>query len=101
MSPIYRTFQIKVTDFSLGSILLPASKGFVHDQRGSPAYISPEVLSGRPYNAMRSDMWSVGVILYKILTGMWLCQGCVAMWIAETGCGSWSCVATRRNGMMR
>ncbi|NXJ90296.1 TSSK6 kinase, partial [Corythaixoides concolor] len=36
---------------------------------GTPAYTSPEVLMGVPYDAKKSDMWSLGVILYKMATG--------------------------------
>lgn len=36
---------------------------------GSPAYSAPEILAGRPYDAKRADMWSVGVMMYQILAG--------------------------------
>ena len=39
------------------------------DQRGSPAYISPDVLSGKPYLGKPSDMWALGVVLYTMLYG--------------------------------
>lgn len=36
---------------------------------GSPYYLSPECISGLPYDAAKSDLWSCGVILYVITTG--------------------------------
>jgi serine/threonine protein kinase len=39
------------------------------DQRGSPAYISPDVLSGKPYAGKPSDMWALGVVLYTMIYG--------------------------------
>lgn len=35
---------------------------------GSPSYLSPERLLGRPYDA-RADVYSVGVMLYELLSG--------------------------------
>ena len=38
--------------------------------RGSVAYLSPEVLSGRKQNSMTPlDVWAVGVIMYAMFTG--------------------------------
>lgn len=56
---------IKLTDFGL-SVFFKA--GDVFDERlGSAYYIAPEILEGR-YNYM-ADMWSIGVIMFILLTG--------------------------------
>lgn len=35
---------------------------------GSPMYMSPEMLNRKSYNS-KSDLWSVGIILYQLITG--------------------------------
>lgn len=49
--------MITITNFCLGKHLV-SEDDLLRDQRGSPAYISPDVLSGRPY---------LGRILYLAL----------------------------------
>jgi serine/threonine protein kinase len=58
--------NIKIADFGLA--------GHFGDRRmstfcGSPAYIAPECLSMKPYDGELSDCWSLGVILYEMVTG--------------------------------
>ncbi|NXG91817.1 TSSK6 kinase, partial [Stercorarius parasiticus] len=36
---------------------------------GSAAYASPEMLMGLPYDTKKNDMWSLGVMLYVMVTG--------------------------------
>lgn len=59
--------NIKIVDFGLsnsykhGSLLKTAC--------GSPCYASPEMISGKEYNPLYSDLWSCGVVLYCMLVG--------------------------------
>lgn len=41
---------------------------------GTPFYIAPEVIDMKPYGT-KADMWSVGVILYILLSGLMPFQG--------------------------
>lgn len=62
------TRKVIITNFCLGKHLVSESD-LLKDQRGSPAYISPDVLSGKPYLGKPSDMWALGVVLFTMLYG--------------------------------
>ncbi|KAL5744508.1 hypothetical protein ACOSQ2_027624 [Xanthoceras sorbifolium] len=57
---------IKLADFGLATYIKPGQR--LHGTVGSPFYIAPEVLAGG-YN-QSADVWSAGVILYILLSGM-------------------------------
>ncbi|GBP34004.1 hypothetical protein EVAR_24918_1 [Eumeta japonica] len=63
-----RTGRITITNFCLGTHL-GSDRDLLKDQRGSPAYISPDVLICKPYLGKPSDMWALGVVLYTMLYG--------------------------------
>ncbi|KAK4257541.1 hypothetical protein QN277_007115 [Acacia crassicarpa] len=57
--------NLKVTDFGLSTF----SDGLLHTTCGTPAYVSPEIISKKGYDGAKSDIWSCGVILYVLLAG--------------------------------
>ena len=59
--------DIKISDFGLSKFL--DKDGLTKTPVGSPLYASPECLSGQPYDARKSDIWSCGVIMYVLLSG--------------------------------
>lgn len=60
--------NIKIADFGMAQ-LSPDGAALV-TFCGSPHYGSPEVVSGTPYDGRVSDVWSMGVVLYALITGM-------------------------------
>ena len=59
--------NIKFIDFGLSNYC--KDKELLHSSCGSPCYASPEMLSGKPYRGVTTDVWSSGVVLYSMLVG--------------------------------
>ncbi|XP_048849276.1 death-associated protein kinase 2-like [Brienomyrus brachyistius] len=64
--------QIKIIDFGLAQYLTPGV-GY-RSSCGTPQYIAPEVIRYEPLSSA-TDMWSIGVITYILLSGMSPFQG--------------------------
>lgn len=74
ISPLH----IKITDFGLARYINqeteselntpPENEDLFSTYCGSPIYMSPELLNHQQYNS-KSDLWSLGVILYELITG--------------------------------
>jgi eukaryotic-like serine/threonine-protein kinase len=74
---VTRNEQVKILDFGLamrdslpGDVTAPAT-GLTETGTtvGTAAYMSPEQAQGEPVDA-RSDLWSFGVVLYELATGV-------------------------------
>ena len=55
---------IKIGDFGIARVLrhtVDVARSMV----GTPYYLSPEIIEGRPYS-FKSDIWSIGVMLYEM-----------------------------------
>lgn len=62
--------QLYITDFGLARIADAGSSTISHDMMlGTPYYISPEQAQGSKDLDNRTDVYSLGVILYELLTG--------------------------------
>ncbi|CAI4225603.1 unnamed protein product [Auanema sp. JU1783] len=59
--------NVKLIDFGFSNVQL--DNRFLCTFCGSPPYAAPELLLGKPYDGTKSDIWSLGVILYIMVTG--------------------------------
>jgi BR serine/threonine kinase len=57
---------IKIADFGFARWMRASQ---ADTSCGSPHYAAPEIIKGETYDGRRSDIWSVGVILYTLLSG--------------------------------
>ena len=62
--------RVKVTDFGIGKFTSATTSDMTRTGQmiGSPAYMSPEQIRGEKIDG-RSDLFSLGVVLYELLTG--------------------------------
>jgi 5'-AMP-activated protein kinase, catalytic alpha subunit len=59
--------NIKIVDFGLSNTY---SKGeLLKTACGSPCYAAPEMIAGKRYAGLGSDLWSCGIILYAMTCG--------------------------------
>nr|XP_055157315.1 serine/threonine-protein kinase 17A isoform X2 [Nyctereutes procyonoides] len=59
--------DIKIVDFGLSRIMKNSEE--LREIMGTPEYVAPEILSYDPIS-MATDMWSIGVLTYVMLTGI-------------------------------
>jgi len=61
--------RIKVTDFGIAKINLPKALTKENERvAGTAYYMSPEQIKGEPVD-LRTDIYSVGILLYELITG--------------------------------
>ena len=58
--------MIKLGDFGISKVLA-STIDKARTMVGTPYYLSPEIVEGKPYN-FKSDIWSLGVLLYELCT---------------------------------
>ena len=63
---ITKTGMAKLGDFGI-AMCLNLTLDFAKTVVGTPYYLSPEIVKNKPYN-YKSDIWSLGVILYEMVT---------------------------------
>lgn len=61
---IDKNMNPKICDFGISSDYDPSKKIF--DTGGTPAYLSPEVIKAEGNVCPKSDIWSLGILLYLL-----------------------------------
>lgn len=62
-----KDLNIKIADFGFSNQFTPGSK--LDTFCGSPPYAAPELFQGKKYDGPEVDVWSLGVILYTLVSG--------------------------------
>jgi eukaryotic-like serine/threonine-protein kinase len=82
---------VKVIDFGVSKNLLAADglSTVAGGMVGSPAYMSPEQAAAGTHGPIdhRADLWSLGVVLFEMLTGVRPLQGDANTVVAQIGAG--------------
>lgn len=58
---------VKLIDFGFANMYHP--RGYLETNCGSPLYAAPEIVQGVRYVGPEVDVWSLGVVLFAMLTG--------------------------------
>ncbi len=59
--------DVKIADFGFSNVFTVG--GLMSTFVGSPAYTAPEIVANEKYSGPAADVWSLGVIIYTIITG--------------------------------
>ncbi|XP_065185405.1 serine/threonine-protein kinase Chk1-like [Sycon ciliatum] len=101
--------NLKITDFGLATLFMnDGAERMMGRSCGTPPYIAPEVLRGRPYHARPSDLWSCGIVLVAMLSGEvpWdepstVCAEYLAWCDKKTTGPPWSRISIEPLGLLR
>ena len=59
----------KIADWGFGRFYPVDASSRIKEWCGSPPYAAPEIFLGKPYVGPGIDIWSLGVVIYGIVTG--------------------------------
>ena len=63
--------RIKIIDFGLSNLYINSNqkKDLLETPCGSPGYAPPEMILGKKYEGLMTDLWSCGIILFAMMFG--------------------------------
>ncbi|KAL5271215.1 hypothetical protein ACHWQZ_G001753 [Mnemiopsis leidyi] len=59
--------NVRIADFGFSNYFKPPR--LLETFCGSPQYAAPEIFNGKHYDGFKTDIWSLGIILYVLVTG--------------------------------
>ena len=62
-----KELRVKICDFGVSRTV--KDQEVINEQCGTPAYLAPEIIINRGYVGKYVDIWSLGVLLYAMLSG--------------------------------
>lgn len=62
-----QNMNLKICDFGISRTVVSGHR--MTEQSGTPAFMAPEIVAGEGYEGFASDVWSLGVVVYSLLTG--------------------------------
>jgi len=57
----------KIIDFGFSKVIIEGEE--IKEYCGTPSYCSPQLILKNNYKGKESDIWALGIILYRMLTG--------------------------------
>jgi len=70
---VNENYDVKIIDFGFSLFTQPGKKLNLHC--GTPSYMAPELVAKKDYLGQPVDIWALGVLLYKMLTGYYPFNG--------------------------
>jgi serine/threonine protein kinase len=59
--------KVRLCDFGIAIHVPPGSDLIQTEMKGTPAYLSPEILNTTNYNPFKADVWALGVTLFHLI----------------------------------
>jgi serine/threonine protein kinase len=64
-------FNLKLCDFTFSKTLEEGSScGVFFERVGTERFMAPEILEGKPYKGTAADVFSLGVVIFILVTGV-------------------------------
>ena len=70
---VNENYDVKIIDFGFSLFTTKSKKLNLHC--GTPSYMAPELVAKKDYLGSPVDVWALGVLLYKMLTGYYPFNG--------------------------